>query len=87
MYVKRRENRCLDARRVQTPSESYELLIVVRLHLFLMQLMKHLFFFFFKRTEANMRKDIHAREYEQDEKMAFFRAPPLLRTRRSENLK
>lgn len=34
-----------------------------------------------------MRKDIHAREYEQDEKMAFFRAPPLLRTGRSENLK
>lgn len=81
------ENRCLDARRVQTPSESYELLIVVRSHLFLMQLIKHFFFFFFKRTEANMRKDIHAREYEQDEKMAFFRAPPLLRTRRSENLK
>lgn len=80
------ENRCLDARRVQTPSESYELLIVVRSHLFLMQLIKH-FFFFFKRTESNMRKDIHAREYEQDEKMAFFRAPPLLRTRRSENLK
>ena len=63
------ENRCLDARRVQTPSESYELLIVVRSHLFLMQLIRH---FFFKRTEANMRKDIHAREYEQDEKMAFF---------------
>ena len=34
-----------------------------------------------------MRKDIHAWEYEQDEKMAFFRAPPLLRTRRSGNLK
>lgn len=79
------ENRCLDARRVQTPSESYELLIVVGSHLFLMQLIKQ--FFFFKRTEANMRKDIHAWEYEQDEKMAFFRAPPLLRTRRSENLK
>lgn len=79
------ENRCLDARRVQTPSESYELLIVVRSHLFLMQLIRH--FFFFKRTEANMRKDIHAREYEQDEKMAFFHAPSLLRTRRSENLK
>lgn len=69
------ENRCLDARRAQTPSESYELLIVVGSHLFLMQLIKHFFFFFFKRTEANMRKDSHAREYEQDEKMAFFRAP------------
>ena len=80
------ENRCLDARRGQTPSESYELLNVVGSHLFLMQLIRH-FFFFFKRTEANMRKDIHAREYEQDEKMAFFRAPPLLRTRRSGNLK
>ena len=80
------ENRCLDARRVQTPSESYELLNVVRSHIFLMQLIKH-FFFYVLRTEANMRKDIHAREYEQDEKMAFFRAPPLLRTRRSENLK
>ena len=79
------ENRCLDARRGQTPSESYELLIVVGSHLFLMQLIKQ--FFFFKRTEANMRKDIHAWEYEQDEKMAFFRAPPLLRTRRSGNLK
>lgn len=65
------ENRCLDARRVQTPSESYELLIVVGSHLFLMQLIKHFFFL----REANMRKDIHAREYEQDEKMAFFRAP------------
>ena len=38
------ENRCLDARRVQTPSESYELLIVVGSHLFLMQLIKQFFF-------------------------------------------
>ena len=42
------ENRCLDARRVQTPSESYELLNVVRSHIFLMQLIKHFFFFFFE---------------------------------------